>query len=637
MEGLVFGRYRITERLGEGGMAEVWTAKHEIMDRYAAVKLLLPEMSAQKEMVQRFFNEAQAAARIEHPGTVEIFDVGFAPDGRAYLVMEILPGETLQSRLERKGTLGLEPTTLLIRQLAGVMDAAHEQGIVHRDLKPENLFIVPDPDVTGGERVKVLDFGLAKLARGAGSVFTAQGAIFGTPAYMAPEQCRDSGSVDKRADLYAIGCIFFRCLCGHPPFGTGGINVMRAQVTKQPPRPRRIKPEVPLEIEALILQLLEKQPCDRVQSCKELIELLDAENPTLPEIVNNGATLPPGETSSQSGHAAELHSSSHNTSEDEQTTLPRISRPRTKQPPEENETTLPYYGKIQTLRPTAGPERPTLLEVVTPRHSATPAPAAELPAALAQPAVVPGQKPSAGNRVWNDGTAKPNSHQVYPTPYAPRKRRLYLGVAAVLFAAASGFAVLSEIGGEPDTESIPIGTSGDGSTTQIAPQGVQFDGGQVQFGGGRVQLASERQDQTQPTGDQSRPVDQPEPADRTPPVVKNSPRPADKVSAKTAPPVKTSPDHERTHRVMSRTATQYFGEIRTAYRTEQFAQVSKICKKARGAINRDRSVLALCAIAACRQNKPFTAKQFMRKLPEANRTGVLQSCLKVGVDLTPAR
>jgi serine/threonine protein kinase len=286
MEGLVIGRFRITRKLGAGGMAEVYEAKHDLMNRYAAVKLLRPEMSARGIIVQRFFQEAQAAASIEHPGIVHVYDVGYTDDGRAYLVMELLSGETLSQRLQRHKRLSLEATVTMIRQLAGAVGAAHQRGIVHRDLKPDNIFLVPDPEMPQGERVKVLDFGLAKLLEAAfpGAELTAQGSVFGTPAYMAPEQCRSSGNVDQRADLYAIGCIFYMCLCDHAPFGTGGIEVLLAQVSQAPVPPRQYAPDIPDEIEELILQLLAKDPDRRMPSCETFIAQLDRVVEKLPDV-----------------------------------------------------------------------------------------------------------------------------------------------------------------------------------------------------------------------------------------------------------------------------------------------------------------------------------------------------------------
>jgi serine/threonine protein kinase len=294
MQGTKFGSYRVIEKLAAGGMGEVYTATHERMNREAVVKVLLPEMSADKSIVKRFFNEAQAAASIQHPGIVAVFDVGEADDGRAYIVMEKLPGESLQARLDRVRFLEPAHSTALMRQLAGAVGAAHERGIVHRDLKPANVFVVPDPEVPGGERIKVLDFGLAKLVAGRGSLATHAGSIFGTPAYMAPEQCVDAASVDHRADLYAIGCIYYACVCGRPPFFSGNpVQVMVAHVNEAVPPPRSLQPALPPYHEAIILNLLQKRPEDRMESCKALIEALD-----------HGAVLFPGSMSSAPPPAA---------------------------------------------------------------------------------------------------------------------------------------------------------------------------------------------------------------------------------------------------------------------------------------------------------------------------------------------
>ncbi|WP_428266286.1 protein kinase domain-containing protein [Haliangium sp.] len=263
-------------RLAGGGMADVYLAKHEFIDKFAAVKVLNREMSARQGIVKRFFQEAQAAAQIEHPGIVNIFDVGYTSEGRAYLVMELLRGETLGDRLKREGRLSAAATLALMRQLAGVMAVAHRCGIVHRDLKPGNLFVVPDPEMPRGERIKVLDFGLAKLAESA-VIQTAESAVFGTPAYMAPEQTVSSAKVDERADLYSMGCIFYACLCGAPPFGSSGLETLMGHLNMPPAPPRRLEPSIPPELDALVMALLEKDPARRMGSCEALIAALDGD------------------------------------------------------------------------------------------------------------------------------------------------------------------------------------------------------------------------------------------------------------------------------------------------------------------------------------------------------------------------
>jgi eukaryotic-like serine/threonine-protein kinase len=272
MLGEVIHGYRIDRVLSvEGGFGDVYLATHVESGAEAVVKVLKPEMSALRDVVSRFFNEARAAASIHHPGIVQIHNVGYHGD-RAYLLMERLRGGDLESRL-RYGPLPLEKAIMFLRQTAGAIGAAHERGIVHRDLKPANLFIVEDPDVLGGERVKVLDFGIAKLTADTGAGKT-QG-VFGTPAYMSPEQCASTGSVDARADLYSLGCIFYELVCGRPPFGHGGLELIAAHLRDTPAPPRAIAPALPPAIEQVILQLLEKQPDRRIPSCAALVAALD--------------------------------------------------------------------------------------------------------------------------------------------------------------------------------------------------------------------------------------------------------------------------------------------------------------------------------------------------------------------------
>ena len=180
VQGITVGQYCITGLLGQGGMGTVYSAQHMLLKRPAAVKLLRPELSSDQEMVIRFFNEARAAAAIHHPSIVEIYDFGWHTDGSAYLVMEHLDGESLAARLAR-GRMTAPAVMTIARQIAGALAAAHGKGIVHRDLKPENVFLVPDAEVAAGERIKLLDFGIAKLCADADRHTTRTGAILGTP------------------------------------------------------------------------------------------------------------------------------------------------------------------------------------------------------------------------------------------------------------------------------------------------------------------------------------------------------------------------------------------------------------------------------------------------------------------------
>ncbi|MBA3501019.1 MAG: serine/threonine protein kinase, partial [Deltaproteobacteria bacterium] len=221
--GCVLGNYRITNVLSVGGMGSVYRAQHELLDRPAAIKLLRPELTENDELVQRFFNEAKAATAIRHPGIVEVYDFGYTDEGLAYLVMELIDGLPLSTVLAERGQFPELEAAHIARNIASALKAAHAKGIIHRDLKPDNVFIVPDPD--GREaRVKVLDFGIAKLANPPASDRrrTQTGVLMGTPKYMAPEQAREAGTIDQRADLYSLGCILYELLVGEPPFVAEG-------------------------------------------------------------------------------------------------------------------------------------------------------------------------------------------------------------------------------------------------------------------------------------------------------------------------------------------------------------------------------------------------------------------------------
>ncbi|HEX2569749.1 MAG TPA: serine/threonine-protein kinase [Polyangia bacterium] len=276
MLGQTVGSYKILEKIGEGGMGEVYLAEHPLIGKKAAVKVLLPQYSAKPDIVARFFNEARAVNLIKHPSIVDIFDFGQHASGSAYIVMEYLEGESLSSKLRREGRLRLEVAIEIVRQLAGALGAAHEKGIAHRDLKPDNIYLVPMADVPLGLRVKVLDFGIAKLAHEPQGVKTATNALLGTPAYMSPEQCRGAGHTDHRSDIYSLGAILFEMVCGRVPFvGEGPGDIIIQHVTAAPPAPRSLAPEVPPTIERVILRALEKKAEDRYQTMAELARDLD--------------------------------------------------------------------------------------------------------------------------------------------------------------------------------------------------------------------------------------------------------------------------------------------------------------------------------------------------------------------------
>ncbi|HEY6175421.1 MAG TPA: serine/threonine-protein kinase, partial [Kofleriaceae bacterium] len=277
MLGQTLGNYNVVSRIGEGGMGAVYLARHVTLGRPAAIKVLHPSLSSNEDMVNRFFNEARAATAVRNPGIVEVFDFGILDDGSAYLVMEYLEGESLGARI-RRGRLPVAATMTIVRAISRALGAAHEQGIVHRDLKPDNVFLVPDPDQPSGERVKLLDFGIAKLAPIPGDISqTRTGVLMGTPTYMAPEQCRGAGSVDHRADLYALGCVAYQMMCGQPPFVSDGAGDLIARHLYFAPQPlRSVRPEIPADVDDLVLWLLQKEPAARPASAADLVRAIDA-------------------------------------------------------------------------------------------------------------------------------------------------------------------------------------------------------------------------------------------------------------------------------------------------------------------------------------------------------------------------
>jgi len=302
--GTTIGNYTITRRLSRGGMGTVYTAQHALLGKSAAIKVLRPEFSGNKDIVNRFFNEAKATTSIKHPGIVEVWDYGYLPSGDGYIVMEFLEGMTLARRLKRGGRFQEGSAAMLIRTVCSGLAAAHDKGIVHRDLKPDNLFLIADPESPLGERVKILDFGIAKLTDiGLAGTATKTGAVMGTPTYMSPEQCKGTGDIDHRADLYSLGCILYEMICGRPPFAKAGSGeLIGAHLHIAPDPPSKHEPGVSAAMERLILALLAKEPQDRPASAPVLARQLAAiasehgfapvSSPSLP-VVNIAALAQP--------------------------------------------------------------------------------------------------------------------------------------------------------------------------------------------------------------------------------------------------------------------------------------------------------------------------------------------------------
>jgi serine/threonine protein kinase len=279
MIGETLGSYRVTALIGQGGMGTVYAGEHPLMGRKVAVKVLRPELCGSHDDVERFFNEARATARLRHPAFVDVLDCGLhAATGSAFIIMELLEGETLAERLARRGRLPAPEAAWLAHEIAGAVGVAHAAGIIHRDLKPDNVFLATSTrDGRGMDQVKVLDFGIAKLLGGTGGNVraTRTGVVLGTPIFMSPEQCRGKGTVDQRADVYAMGGILFAMLCGRPPFDSDSVGeLIGLHQHAPPPVPRSLEPSVPPALEALILRALAKSPGDRPGTMSQVAEAL---------------------------------------------------------------------------------------------------------------------------------------------------------------------------------------------------------------------------------------------------------------------------------------------------------------------------------------------------------------------------
>ena len=260
-------------------MGAVYLAEHPGIGRRVAVKVLHKNYTRDEHLLARFLNEARAANAIRHPNIIEILDSGMMADGTPFLVMELLEGESLGTRLRQHGALAIAAAVDFAYQTASALGAAHAKGIVHRDLKPDNLFIVPDPHDAHRERMKVLDFGIAKLQQGsvADSVKTRTGTLMGTPIYMSPEQCRGTRAVDHRSDIYSMGVIFYEMLVGQPPFVSEGFgDLVNMHLNVQPESARSKRPEIPPAVDALVLKMLAKNPEDRFAQMTEVQDALKA-------------------------------------------------------------------------------------------------------------------------------------------------------------------------------------------------------------------------------------------------------------------------------------------------------------------------------------------------------------------------
>ena len=280
------GRYEVEGVLGEGGMGLVYKARHIVLNKPLAIKVLRPDVSRDEEIITRFRQEAQSASAIGNQHIIDISDFGTLPEGSTYFVMEYLNGVDLTGAIEESATpepeepgqpairTGMDPKRIVhvTKQLCRALGAAHEAGIVHRDLKPDNIYLIK----RGGDSsfVKVLDFGIAKVG-GSSSKLTRAGQVFGTPHYMSPEQCAGSG-VDHRTDVYALGVIMYEMATGEVPFDADNLmGILTKHLYEEPAPPRSMVASVPEELELVILKAMTKQADARYQNMEELLQDLE--------------------------------------------------------------------------------------------------------------------------------------------------------------------------------------------------------------------------------------------------------------------------------------------------------------------------------------------------------------------------
>lgn len=260
-------------------MGEVWAARNELTNRDFAIKFLLPEFSTNVEVYERFVREAKTTGELQHPSIVDVFDVAQTTDGHPFIVMELLSGEDLGSRLDREGTLSPLRVAAYFAQIAAGLQLAHEAGVVHRDISAGNIFLARAPE--GGEPIpKILDFGVSKSigpALDERSVKTSNGAVLGNPVYMSPEQARGAESVDARTDVWSLGAVMYECLSGTTPFKSGNYNALMVDIMTRAHRPiLELVPTLDRAFAELIELCLQKDRDKRIGSAQELALRLSA-------------------------------------------------------------------------------------------------------------------------------------------------------------------------------------------------------------------------------------------------------------------------------------------------------------------------------------------------------------------------
>ena len=401
-------KYRIEERLSEGGMGTVYRATHVLMDKTVAIKVLHPALAADDNIVARFSREARAASRISHPHALNVTDFGEAENGVVFLVMEYLRGKTLKEMIQQGGPMPLPRVVEIMRQVAGALEAAHGEGVVHRDLKSDNIMLVEVGN--DSDWAKVLDFGIAKIQEPVGQdpALTAPNLIIGTPQYMSPEQCSQASEIDARSDIYSLGVILYEMLVGHVPFtGESPTAIMMKHLQEPPPSVLEERKDLPAEVGRVVARAMAKRPEDRFQSASELAQSLSL------------SAEPEAATAAAAADTAPNAPPDRDTNRIVVTTGPNEA-PRS--------TADQEYDEATVVRPGPRRDRAAAYETQEIRSQTPPPPESFNPWRIVVPALVglivvfgviyaltrsPAQPPSNGN---NTLTIDPGSQPVQPAP-----------------------------------------------------------------------------------------------------------------------------------------------------------------------------------------------------------------------------
>ena len=279
---LIRGKYRILGMLGHGGMATVYKALHVGFDEVCALKVINPELASDLSFVKRFGQEAALTRKLQHPNAVRMEDIDQADDGRPFMVLEFIEGESLKDVIQRQAPLPLPRACRIAKQVAAALDAAHRLGMIHRDIKPGNILLTRQAAGAGEELAKVLDFGIAKIKEAhlsaGGATLTRTGTSIGTPAYMSPEQAmgKTGEGLDGRADLYSLGVVMYEMLTGELPIqAESEVQMLIGQISTAPQPIRVRRPELPEGIGAAVMRCLEKDPARRPASGEALVAQIE--------------------------------------------------------------------------------------------------------------------------------------------------------------------------------------------------------------------------------------------------------------------------------------------------------------------------------------------------------------------------